>query len=65
MFYSLGSILFPTLDCETSKHSHFNLLKVCVSNTSDTESRSTLAAGNEMDMASLTFITSKQYLYHA
>ena len=44
-------VLFPTLARETSKHSHFNLLNVCVSNTKDTEFRLSIALRDEIDIA--------------
>ena len=56
--YSLASILFHTLAQETSKHAHYNPLSVSVSNASDTEFRLFLALGNEIDMASSTFLIS-------
>ena len=63
MFYSLASILFPTLARKTSKHSHFDPLNVFLSNTSGTESHLSLAHNTEIDMASLTIFTSKYHIY--
>ena len=59
MFYPLASILFPTVACETGKHSTFRYTYVCVSNASDTEFRLSIALGNEMDLSSLKLLISK------
>ena len=62
MLYPLASTLFPTLACESSKHSACKCatyVYVRASNASNTEFRLSIALGNKMDMASLIVLHSK------
>ena len=56
MFSGLASILFPTLTCKASVHSPFNPLHVYVNNASDMDFHLSVALGNVIDMARLTFL---------
>ena len=44
---------------------HLNVLHVYVSSTSDMELHLSFALGSKMDMASLTLLISKSWLFHA
>ena len=59
MLYCLASILFPTLAHETSKHFHFNLLNVALAMQVTQNPTYPLLLVMKMNMASLTFYTSK------
>ena len=59
MFYPLASILSPIRLERLVNIAHLNGLHECVSNANNTEFRLSIALGNEMDMASSTFLISK------
>ena len=59
MSYPLASILSPLRLERLVNIAHLNALHECGSNASNTEFRLSIALGNEMDMASSTFLISK------